>query len=420
MSFRDKASMRASADKAKAGRDINIYNILAQAPQVLATHMRVRDFMALVEERTRDFVGRRYIFDEIDRAIADPAFPCGYIVIKGEPGIGKTALVARLVKERGYVHHFNTSVQNIRSTRDFLANLCAQLIVRYGLKHDALPPKAMDDSGFLLELLAEAAEERKDVPVVVVVDAIDEAEDSSLSAGANRLSLPQVLPGGVFFVLTMREKHDERLFVDKRKDIPLKDTDPRNQDDVRSYVLKFVSDHRSKMMPKIEQWGGHEGRFIEVLAEKSEGNFQYLYFVLPDIRDGRLNAGNIDKIENLPQGLHGYYQRHWRTMKAKDMGHYKRLQRPVLCFLATAREPISVAMLVEWTELTPEEILDVIKNWREFLNERQSDKGKRLYHIYHASFGEFLDEEEGLSEFHGKIADVALAKVEAARRRMEK
>jgi hypothetical protein len=34
----------------------------------------------------------------------------------------------------------------------------------------------------------------------------------------------------------------------------------------------------------------------------------------------------------------------------------------------------------------------------------------------YASFGEFPDEEGGLSEFHGRIVDIALAKVVAAKR----
>ncbi len=105
-------------------------------------------------------------------------------------------------------------------------------------------------------------------------------------------------------------------------------------------------------------------------------------------------------------------------MKDHNRQRYSALQRPILCFLATAREPISVDQLIEWTQLPPSEILDLVKEWREFLNERHSAEGTSLYHIYHSSFAEFLDEEEGLSEFHGKIIDIALGQVEEMRQKI--
>lgn len=39
----------------------------------------------------------------------------------------------------------------------FLSNVCAQLIVRYGLDHPALPAEATQDGGFLSGLLSEVA-----------------------------------------------------------------------------------------------------------------------------------------------------------------------------------------------------------------------------------------------------------------------
>src|SRR5205085_2703647 len=126
--------------------------------------------------------------------------------------------------------------QNIRSVRDFLSNTCAQLIVRYGLEHSHLPAEATRDSGFLSQLLGEAAERASGSSVVVVVDALDEAEDIGLAPTANRLFLPQSLPPHVYFILSTREKEDYRLTVDRRQDIYLDDRSPENQEDVRRYI----------------------------------------------------------------------------------------------------------------------------------------------------------------------------------------
>ncbi|HNS03126.1 MAG TPA: hypothetical protein PKM78_12185 [Anaerolineae bacterium] len=48
-------------------------------------------FSTLIEERSRRFVGRAFVVDRIDRFLSEQ--DRGYLVIVGEPGIGKTSLV---------------------------------------------------------------------------------------------------------------------------------------------------------------------------------------------------------------------------------------------------------------------------------------------------------------------------------------
>ena len=190
-----------------------VFQSFTQSPPSIASFIRSAQFRALVDDRTKGFVGREFVFEEIRRVLGGAEFASGYVVIRGEPGIGKTAVAASLVVSGGYVHHFNIAPENIRSAGQFLQNVCAQLIVRYGLEHATLPPQAAEDAGFMSQVLAEAADVARrqgDSPVVVVVDALDEAEDTALPAAANRLYLPRALPEGVFFVLTTREEADYR------------------------------------------------------------------------------------------------------------------------------------------------------------------------------------------------------------------
>jgi predicted enzyme related to lactoylglutathione lyase len=387
------------------------FTAIAEASVPISRHIRLREFQTLVSERTKRFVGRDYIFEAIDDMVEDPDFPSGYIVIQGEPGIGKTALIAQMIKQAGYVHHFNISAQNIRDARDFLANVCAQLIVRYELAYLTLPLDAEKDSGFLSQLLAEVAEKEEDRPTVILVDAVDEAEDIGFTPGANILYLPQALPDGIFFIVTTREVADFRLFVDHRKDIYMRDDDPHNLKDVRRYIQNYVEEHRTKMAPRIEGWGVEEDEFVQVITEKSEGNFMYLVFVMRDIRDGKLTAENVDNIHNLPQGLEDYYKRHWRAMRAEDKEQFDKYQEPVVCILATVREPVTIAQVQEWTKLRPTRIKRVIDEWREFFNVDEPKEGEALYRIYHASFQDFLKKEVGLVQYHDKIAMTALRKI---------
>jgi AAA ATPase-like protein len=389
----------------------SIFRLLTEAPAQLARHLKVLDFERLVEERTRNFVGRDFIFRAIDAILGDPKFPSGYILVRGEPGIGKTALVSQLVKTRGYIHHFNIAPQNIRSTRLFLENVCAQLIVRHQLDYATLPPEAGQDSAFLGQLLNEVEAKGPDRPVVILVDALDEAEDIGLAASANRLFLPRVLPEGVFFVLTSREQMDYRLDVDRRKDLYLRDNDPENLEDVRAYIRNFVRAH-AEMTERLGAWRVTDDGFVELMTGKSEGNFMYLVHVLEDIRSGDLSPETLDRIEDLPNGLRQYYERHWRIMRAQDPTRFETIYEPVLRLLATVREPVSASELQEWTNLDPARIRDVIREWRSFLNELPSPAGEKLYRVYHTSFQDFLAEEGvGLKPYHQRIAETALRKI---------
>lgn len=56
----------------------------------------VLDQGLLIEEKARGFVGRRFVFEAIDRFLGGPDRPGAYFVLRGEPGIGKSSVAARL------------------------------------------------------------------------------------------------------------------------------------------------------------------------------------------------------------------------------------------------------------------------------------------------------------------------------------
>jgi hypothetical protein len=256
----------------------------------------------------------------------------------------------------------------------------------------------------------EVARGRGELPVVVVVDALDEAEDTGLAASANRLYLPRALPAGVFLVVTSREEIDFRLDVDHQADIWIRDDDPANRRDVARYVEAFVEANADAMMARMAEWEVGPAEFVATTTALSEGNFMYLVHVLPEIARGRLSRHTVGGIGGLPRGLKSYYQRHWRAMKDADPERFAGFQRPVLCFLATSREPVTVPQLMEWTGLEPGDVQGVVGEWREFLDEDAAASPPR-YRIYHRSFAEFLDGQENLRWYHAQIAETALAKV---------
>ena len=105
-------------------------------------------------------------------------------------------------------------------------SICAQLICQYHLHYPSLLAHTGQDATILSRLLEEIAATRQR-PVVVVVDALDEAE-APRPGYASRLCLPSALPDGVYFIVTTREQSDLGLVVDRREDIFIADNDPAN------------------------------------------------------------------------------------------------------------------------------------------------------------------------------------------------
>jgi hypothetical protein len=348
-------------------------------------------------------VGRRFVFDALDEFLDKQ--DSGYFVIRGAPGIGKSAFMAKLVNERGYVHHFNIASQNIRSTRAFLENTCAQVIACYGLGYKELPQSAADDSGFLVQCLSEAAAKRKDKSqkIVVAIDSLDEADRLGLASTVNNLFLPHSLPEGVYIVLTTRPLADVRLEVARKQVLDLEANSVGNLQDITEYIEAFMQ--RPAMQTRISTLGYKPDNFLAALRAKSQGNFMYLYHVLPDIEAGKLIPSSVD---DLPDGLLDYYKRHWRQMRDGNEKDFDTLYEPIVCILGVAQEPVTVQQIATWTKLSQGQVKTSIQLWREFLEEEQVEN-KHCYRIYHASFQDFLKDQVDLSRYDDMIIESYLS-----------
>lgn len=378
------------------GVELNVYSYFKATPERLR-----RSFDALMKDKLRGFVGRQFVFDALDEFLR--THDSGYLIIRGVPGIGKSALMAKLINDRGYVHHFNIASQNIRSTRVFLENACAQLIDRYKLEHDEIPHQALDDSGFLMQCLGEAAADLENHPIVLAVDALDEADLLGMAAAANALYLPFSLPEGVYVVVTTRPLDDLRLSVAQQQVLDLEADSEGNLQDITTYIEAYVA--RERMQARLATLEVSAEQFVAALRAKSQGNFMYLYYVLPAIEKGQFVKGKLDE---LPDGLMAYYQRHWRQMREGNEDEFDSVYEPIVCILGVAQEPVTARQIADWTKLGQGQVKEAIRLWREFLEQELVDS-EHLYRIYHASFQDFLKEKVDLTRYNDMIADYYLA-----------
>ena len=360
----------------------------------------IYDFRWYIEDKTQGFVGREFVFDAIKRFIEDN--PQGYFRVRGDPGIGKSALAAQLVKYQGYLHHFNIRAMGINNADLFLRNICAQLIARYQLNRTILPPGAVQDGGFLITLLAEISQKLgPSEKVIIVVDALDETEDSILAPGANVLYLPVTLPRGVYFIVTTRKAAIRLHTSDEPHSSPLdiEHDSQGNIADIRKYVEQALA--RSGIQAYITALNITEVVFVEHLVGKSEGNFMYLRYVLPEIEKGAYRNLMLDA---LPKGLQNYYEDHWRRMRGRDLEAWFEYKLPVLLALAAAEYSVSIEMIMDFSRVQERRrVVSVLQEeeWGQFLHKEEvpfEGSTQKRYSLYHASFQEFLAKKDEVEE----------------------
>jgi hypothetical protein len=352
---------------------------------------------ALIRERTQNFVGR-YIISEIDAKLADPSFTSGYLLLTGEPGIGKTALLAHLVATRNYIYHFNIGLQDITSNDDFLGSVCLQLSNR--LQRGPGTPVPEASSAALSALLTDGSSSATaDAPLVIVIDALDESAPAS-GGRANRMLLPPVLPPHTYFLITSRPLTDYQLIADNRMEIEIRDDDPRNLADIGLYIQsRLAGSHSIEFQARIAAWNVSQDDFIATLTTKSEGNFMYIVHMLESIRANRLPQAALSDITRLPQGLSSYYKMHWNVMKSSWPQPLADQYEIVIRGLATMRRPVSAELLIkiignkQLPDIGPAIAGRIVAEWREFLNEQSNPEYKDVkeYYFYHDTFREFLE-----------------------------
>lgn len=345
----------------------------------------------LLIDKTRRFVGRSYVFGAISEFIGEER--CGYFSIRGDPGMGKSAILAEYVRRTGCISHFNVRSAGVTSAGQFLENVCTQLIVDFGLPYANLSPAATKDGAFLSRLLKDASSKLQDNrKLVIAVDALDEVDLSGHPPGANILYLPPILPDGVYVIMTSRNLDLPMIAKSPQNGFDMMAHGQENREDVEAYIRENSTSAR------LQAWFGRQRidleTFTKQLAMVSENNFMYLRYVLPEVEEGTYNGMNFD---DLPVGLHGYYDDHWRHMgmTAKPL---PRVKIRIIYVLCEVRKPISRQLISELAtdrvihadELTVQEVLD---EWRQFLHKTQIAGGSG-YAIYHASFREFLHRKE--------------------------
>jgi len=359
-----------------------------------------------IAAETEWFTGRTFVFEWLETQLR--TLPCGYLRLIADAGLGKTAIAAEVARRYNAVVHFINAAAGITRTDQCLNALAVQLIARYGLRHDHLPERAGLDSDFLQTLLQEAASVHGDVPILLVIDALDEADTTA--PGHNWLHLPQQLPQGVFILLTHRPGD---YLVAVGPQMPQPEPLRINWDD--TYQQEDIEVHLRRQAERPELQGALASAtlpiavniFVDALKSAAEGNFMYLAYVLADIVRREPGFDPLD-LQSLPHGLDGYYGQFWAQMEQvkgqEGWAEWRALYRPVIELLGVAGELVTAEWLAAHTGRDAEEITErALARWVRFLRAERRD-GADVWSIIHRSFADFLAGKVNLPATHRRVA----------------
>ena len=337
-------------------------------------------------DKTKLFCGRKFVFNAITEFIKD--HKSGYFTILGDAGMGKSAIAAKyIVDHLGTICFFNIRAEGRNRLDLFIRLIRQQLTQRFDI--------ANVENDDLSTLLIKASQKLSNYEnLVIVIDALDEVDQED---NGNLLNLPVYLPEKVYIILTRRPYNldDKRLTLSpdtKYQELDLRKYLDNSKDDVKAYILEFLG--LEKYKAGLEMWINQQHdlskpKFVDTIAAKSENNFMYLRYVLEAIAEGFYQD---EKLEQLPAGLQGYYESHWRIMGMTNRPLPKDKIK-IIYVICALKSSVSREKIVKYSQEDDLTVQEVIKRWTQFLQEQKTYQPPR-YRFYHESFRDFLERQD--------------------------
>ena len=380
------------------------------------------------------------MFDDIDRWLQESEER--FFILTGEPGVGKSAIAARLTQIRDDVAAYHFCIAGRSGTiepNNVLLSLAAQLIDYFPDYAEALANtikplrlsvnveitiEAIKDSevrGVVINNLhTQNPQEALNVvlrrsladlpnpphqPVLLLIDSLDEAV--TLRSDNNLVTLlaeANDLPSWVRFIFTTRPERRVLRYFECLSPYTLAAESQMNLDDIRQYIEKRVG--KEKMQARLQLAEVEPQTFVNRLSELSTGNFLYTKILLNDIEAGQQT---LDDLSALPQSLDEIYH---GFLKRFTVTEWEERYQPILGVLVVAQEAMTEVQLAHFTGIGQGKIRQNLGVVRQFLDISDDGHGCETFTVFHQSLRDYLLNEERNIDFwceakeqHQRIVD---------------
>ena len=395
--------------------------------ETVSTQLKAIAFEHDIKRLTEGFTGREWVFKEIDRWLQQENQR--FFILTGEPGVGKSAITARLTQIRDDVvaYHFCRAgdVETVRTGR-ILRSLAAQLgkhLPDYGhaLANTIKPVhlrievninigsmtgsevtgvyiknlKASDPENELdilirapLEELQRMYAERQQTQPALAIILIDSLDEAVTTTGTNlvklltQLSKSTSLPSWVRFVMTSRPERRVLRGFEPLKPYQLREKSDESLSDIRRYVNDRVAQPALQNCLQVNQV--QPQTLINNITNLSHGNFLYTTLLLNDIEAGRQA---LDNLAALPKSIDDIYHSFLSRFSEED---WSKLYKPIFGILLIALEPISEEQILNFTKIDSEDVRYSIRIASQFFDVETDEQNKEIYSIFHQSLRDYL------------------------------
>jgi hypothetical protein len=323
--------------------------------RAIVTALDPLDFGAFLNTKRQSFQGREWLFEEIEAWRNRDGERV--LLITGDPGSGKSAVVAELVYRNpgGQVvayHCCRSSNPATRQPGKFVRSIAAMLasqIPEYSaaiergranqvLREADADPQSAFEHGVIAPLCA--IDPPPGPARYILIDALDEARLSGGADGTTILDLlhtrTEQLPAWLRVVATTRhERSVLELFRATSETIVLDSQDERNRRDIQDYLLIMMG------RPEFAEIGGDDpAEVCARLVSLSDGSFLYAQQVLNSLLHRHLSLSDLSE---LPPGLTALYDDYFERTFPDDASYSS--AREVLGVLIVANGGLSRTQL---------------------------------------------------------------------------
>jgi len=343
---------------------------------------------------TRDFIGREWLFDKLDK------IQRGIIFLLGQPGTGKTAIAAKIALTKMVPTILIERLHSIK-TGQIIRELADQISHYWGIK---VNPELRR----IIEAIKEINRQTEEVPTIVI-DGLDEAEKpEEIISLIDEICKPYIKSK---VIVTARTGIIDSQIRDLRgkismRGIPtytfeLKYSDKKQLKDVQKYVQKMLE--KPELEEKIQKQGYKIEEAIEILVKHSNGNFVVASSYIKSIEESKFTIKDVEKIP-ITRTLEDWYTHIINLIAEKKTEVKKEDIIEVLSIISAIPEPTTIPLLKIITEKDEKYLKKIVKRVSLLLIKVGGRSG---YIIMHKTLQEYLEkiEEVNFKEIHRKIAE---------------